>query len=204
MSRRQLEIQLDKTASFDNPDWHAEQYSTPPSIAANLLWHLHLGDELQGKTVLDLGAGTGRLGLGAVLLGAEHAHLVDIDGAALSTAQANARALGITDDEYTVTMNSAEHYDAPPGLDLAVMNPPFGTQDKGADTAFLEKAAATTDLVLSMHKAATQQFVMEWIVEHGHVLLDQHRISFPLKNTMHHHDRDVEHVDVTAVLFKTT
>jgi len=204
MSRRQLEIQLDKTTSFDDPDWHAEQYTTPPSIASNLLWHLHLGDELEGKTVLDLGAGTGRLGLGSVLLGASHAHLVDIDGNALDRAQENAAKLGVHDEEYTVTMNSAEHYEPTEHIDLTVMNPPFGTQDHGADTAFLAKAEAVSDLVLSLHKATTQQYVMEWIIEHGGVLLDQHRIQFPLLNTMHHHDRDVEYVEVVAVVFKTT
>lgn len=202
MSRKELEIALSDTDGFDDPDWHAEQYSTPPSIAANLIWHLAMSDLLEGNAVLDLGCGSGRLGLGALLLGAKHAYLVDFDGDALTKAEENAEALGLPESSYTTVMNSAEHYDAH-NVDVAVMNPPFGTQDKGADTAFLEKASQAADYVLSLHKAATQQYVMEWIVDNKGVLLDQHRIDFPLQNTMSHHDRDTAYVDVIAVLFQT-
>lgn len=203
MSRKELEIQLDKTTDFNDPDWHAEQYATPPSIAANLLWHLTLSDDITGANVLDLGAGTGRLGLGAALLGAEHVTLVDFDGAALQAAERNAARLGIDDDRYTTVLNSAKHYDPSTDFDVAIMNPPFGTQDKGADTAFLEAASEAADLILSLHKAATQHYVTRWIIDNGHRLLDQHRIDFPLQNTMHHHDRDTEHIEVVAIVFTT-
>lgn len=203
MSRHELEIALDKTQGFDNPDWHAEQYATPVDITANLLWHLHISDVLDDASVLDLGCGTGRLGLGTLLLGARHATLVDIDGAALTKAESNAEELSIPSDRYTTVMNSAEHYKPRSTFDLTVMNPPFGTQEHGADTAFLEKAATTSNLVLSLHKASTQQYLLRWVLGNGYDMLDQHRISFPLQNTMHHHDRDVKHVDVVAILFTT-
>jgi putative methylase len=203
MSRRELEIALDKTSAFDNPDWHAEQYTTPSDIAANLLWHLSLGDHLQGREVLDLGCGTGRLGLGAVLLGAAHATLVDFDGDALEKVDENADKLNIPTDKYQTVLNSADSFKPTKQFDTTVMNPPFGTQDKGADTSFLAKAASCSDIVLSLHKAATQEYVMRWIVDHDGVLLDQHRIQFPLQNTMHHHDRETEYVEVIAIMFQT-
>jgi putative methylase len=203
MSRRELEIALDKTKPFDDPDWHAEQYTTPAGIAANLLWHLHLGEHLAGRQVLDLGCGTGRLGLGSILLGADHATLVDFDGEALDNVDKNASILNVASAEYDTVLNSAEAFQPRQEYDTAVMNPPFGTQDKGADTSFLSKATSCSDIVLSLHKAATQEYVMRWIVDHDGVILDQHRIRFPLKNTMHHHDRDTEHVDVIAIMFQT-
>ncbi len=203
MSRRELEIALDKTTPFDDPDWHAEQYTTPSDIAANLLWHLSLGDHIQGREILDLGCGTGRLGLGALLLGAKKATMVDFDGEALQKVNENAGELDIPSSKYETVLNSADAFQPSQQFDTAVMNPPFGTQDKGADTSFLEKAASCSDIVLSLHKAVTQEYVMRWIVGHDGVLLDQHRIQFPLQNTMHHHDRETEYVEVIAIMFQT-
>lgn len=203
MSRKQLEIELDKTKDFRSPDWNAEQYSTPVDIAANLLWHLDLGDYIKDKKVLDLGSGPGRLGLGAALLGAKDVTLVDFDGAALHTAAENAETLGIPTDRYETVLNSAEAFEPRHTYDTTIMNPPFGTQKRGADTGFLAKATSCSDIVLSLHKAATQNYVMRWIVDHDGVLLDQHRIQFPLQNTMHHHDRDTEYVEVVAIMHTT-
>ena len=51
--------------------------------------------ELKGKTVLDVGCGSGILGLCALLLGAKSAELVDIDSQATSIAQHNAEINGL-------------------------------------------------------------------------------------------------------------
>ncbi|MEX2080511.1 MAG: 50S ribosomal protein L11 methyltransferase [Dehalococcoidia bacterium] len=52
---------------------------------------------LAGKRLLDVGTGSGVLAIAAVLLGARHAHGIDIDPIALDTARANCAANGVED-----------------------------------------------------------------------------------------------------------
>ena len=53
--------------------------------------------ELHGKTVLDVGCGSGILGLCALLLGASRAELVDVDSQATEIARHNAEINGLSD-----------------------------------------------------------------------------------------------------------
>ncbi len=55
-----------------------------------------------GKTVLDIGCGSGILSIAALLLGAESAVAVDIDSLAVKTARENAQINNIGEDRYTV------------------------------------------------------------------------------------------------------
>lgn len=53
--------------------------------------------DFSGKTVLDMGCGSGVLGLSALLLGAERATLVDFDSQAVEATKANAEFNGLAD-----------------------------------------------------------------------------------------------------------
>lgn len=53
--------------------------------------------DFRGKTVLDMGCGSGILGLSALLLGASHATLVDLDQQAVEATRANAVFNGLED-----------------------------------------------------------------------------------------------------------
>ena len=90
---RKLDLEL-FVASLDampNPKWALEQYTTPEVIAANMLYiAAYTHGDIIGKRVLDLGCGTGRLGLAAAFLGAEQVVGVDIDAAAIEVAKQNA------------------------------------------------------------------------------------------------------------------
>lgn len=66
---------------------------THPTTALCLEW-LSSAD-LNGKTVLDFGCGSGILAIAALLLGAEHAVCVDIDPQALTATRNNAEANGV-------------------------------------------------------------------------------------------------------------
>ena len=63
---------------------------------------------LTGKTVLDVGCGSGILGLCALLLGAKHAELVDIDVQATDVAVHNAQINGLTERATIKTGNLTE------------------------------------------------------------------------------------------------
>ena len=92
MKKKQLEILLERLAGFENPSPEMEQYATPASVAADMLYLAYLRGDL--RVVCDLGTGTGILAIGAALLGAR-AIGVDIDMQALKVARANAARMGV-------------------------------------------------------------------------------------------------------------
>ena len=74
------------------------------SLCLELLEQLDLAD----KTVLDVGCGSGILGLCALLLGAAHAELIDIDSQATDVAKHNAEINGLTNKSVIKTGNLTE------------------------------------------------------------------------------------------------
>lgn len=202
MSRKELEIYLDRLERFENPDELAEQYPTPSNVAANLLWNLNLDAGFQDKTVIDLGAGTGILGIGAGMLGAKHVHFIDYDGSALKTAKKNAEILP-DDVETTFTLNSVQHFNPKQTYDYALINPPFGTRNKGIDTAFLQKGCEAAHTVLSMHKTTTRVYIAKKARSFGKQILNEHHVRFPLAKTLNHHREHQKFIDVSAFILTT-
>ena len=78
-SKKALEIELSRLKGFIIAKVSSEQYITPSSIAAEVLWKAHLLGEVRDKTIVDLGCGSGILGIGALLLGAKKVIFVDND-----------------------------------------------------------------------------------------------------------------------------
>ena len=87
-----LERFLSKVAPQPNPKVHLEQYTVSEQIAANMLYiAAYANNDIVGKSVLDLGCGTGRLALGALFVGAKEVVGVDIDRLAIKTAHENSK-----------------------------------------------------------------------------------------------------------------
>ena len=97
MSRATLAVLLSRVKPFSQPRWQWEQYVTPSEAAATILWDAQTRGLLEGRTVLDLGAGTGRLGIGALLLGAE-VIFVEKDASLHEAIEENIRAIQETID----------------------------------------------------------------------------------------------------------
>ncbi len=151
-----------------SPRAYLEQYTIPPEAAAEILYiATYIYDDVVGRTIADLGCGTGRLGIGAVLLGAREAIGVDVDKVAVRVAQKNAAKMGVKGKTQWVI----GEIDAVQGLfDTVIMNPPFGTRIKHMDRSFLSKAMATARVVYSLHKRATRQYLQRFIgSKHGSV-----------------------------------
>ena len=68
--KKQLEIELSKIIDdFKEPKIKFEQYMTPPEIAAFMIHYAWMKGEIENKKIIDIGAGTGMLGIGAAFLG---------------------------------------------------------------------------------------------------------------------------------------
>ncbi len=200
VTRKKLELLLEKTPGYTRPKERLEQYITPASIAASLLWEAFVRGDIEGKTVLDMGCGTFRLGIGALVLGAEKALGIDIDLEPLMTTYSY---LG-PDPRYTLIHGDARYAELS-GIDTVVMNPPFGVKpwNRGIDIAFLEKALATAGAVYSLHKYSPglDRIVYELAHRYG-FSVESLRYLFPIKMTYIHHRRRLYRVDTVLYILR--
>ena len=80
-TKRSLATKLGVVAGFERPDAALEQYPTPPELAAHVVHLADLHGDVDGRTVIDLGTGTGMLALAAALRGP--ARVVGASGSSL-------------------------------------------------------------------------------------------------------------------------
>ena len=198
MKRIALEISLQKRPKFPNPDPALEQYLTPAPLAAELLyWALAEGD-IQGKSVLDLGCGTGIFSVGAKLLGAEISVGIDIDRGALMAARDFAIASGadigfVQADARAMPLRESVRFDT------VLMNPPFGSQKRHADRPFVEAATSLARVIYSIHLAETEPFDRLLFEKLGASDISSKTYKFEIPHTYRFHRRETELVDVVAL-----
>ena len=97
--KRDLAIKLQKISPHPKPKVALEQYTIPADLAAEILFTAcYVYNDIEGKRVIDLGTGTGRLALGAALLNAEYVVGVDIDPLSLAVAAKSSELFGVQVD----------------------------------------------------------------------------------------------------------
>jgi putative methylase len=144
-----LERFLSEIVAQPSPQARLEQYTISEQVASAMLYiATYSNDDVVGKTVLDLGCGTGRLSLGAAFLGAQEVVGVDIDKRAIETAAENSRKVHM---EERVQWVVGEINSVVGRFDTVLQNPPFGVQNREADRAFLVKALESGNSVYSLH-----------------------------------------------------
>ena len=77
-SKKAVTVVLSGLKGFESPKVRVEQYSTDAEIAAEVLWYAYMKGDI-GKVSVDLGCGTGILGIGLLALGSEKVHFIDSD-----------------------------------------------------------------------------------------------------------------------------
>jgi len=162
-----LEKAIAEIEPHPEPKAYLEQYTITPQVAAEILYiAAYIHDDIIDKTVIDLGCGTGRLAIGAAILGAREAIGVDIDKAAVRLAQKNAEKMGAAEKTLWITAD----IDAVRGsFNTVLQNPPFGVQRRRADRRFMTKALELADKVYSLHKGGerNREFIKRFIEKHG-------------------------------------
>jgi len=164
--RLDLERFLQRTLQHPSPRAFLEQYSIPVDVAAEILFlAAYVHDDIVGKTIVDLGCGTGRLALAAAFLGAATAVGVDIDKVAIKMAKENSERLSMKGKTSWVLGDiEALHGD----FHTVLQNPPFGVQRRGADRRFILKALELAPIVYSLHKSgeSNRAFIKRFIERH--------------------------------------
>ena len=145
---------LEAVPPHPRPVAELEQYTIPADLAADILFlaAFTFGD-IEGKRVLDPGCGTGRLAIGAALLGASEAVGIDLDPLAIELAVKASEELGVSDRTHWIVGDIRAVRGR---FDTALQNPPFGVRRKGADRPFLAKAIETCSVIYSLHKSGEE------------------------------------------------
>lgn len=197
MKKRTLEMVLQQIRPLTQPKPFLEQYSTPATIAADVLFTAYANNDIKDKIVVDLGCGNGIFAIGASLLGSAMSIGVDADPLAIKEAMVNAAALG-TNVEFVLA--KIPQFSA--RADVVIQNPPFGSQRRGADRPFLETAMSIASVVYTMHHAETIDFVMNFVKSSGWEIALQKRYKFVIPHMFEFHKKMKKDFDVLLLCIR--
>ncbi len=192
-SKKELEIFVESLPTFRRPKLRLEQYPTDAAVVAAAVWDAHMRGLLEAA--IDLGCGTGRFALAAAAMGARRVLCVDVDVDALEVAKEAAAARNL----HAVDFLAA---DAPTlalrrRFAVAFQNPPFGIwSGRGTDVAFLAAAVKHADVVYTIHKLPTLQYVKETVERWGYRLEVVDTAVLNIKPMYRHHRKRIHKVEV--------
>ena len=148
-------------------------------------------DDIISKSVADLGCGTGRLAIGAKLLGADPMVGVEIDLDTLRVASHNAKQARVSVEWILGDIAALRG-----PFDTIVMNPPFGTKLAHNDKRFLAHAMQIATVVYSIHKKSTRKHMVTFIRNAGGRLDGVHETTLRIPRTFSFHRKKTHQVDV--------
>ncbi len=191
LSKRQLEIRLGKLKLLEKPSLRLEQYPVSSEVASELLFLAGFEhNDLNGR-VIDLGTGTGRLAIGAALMGAEEVVGVDVDEQALAVARENAEAADVEVEWVRSDIEKIKEK-----FDAVIMNPPYGTRTVHADTRFLGRAFQLAPVVYSIHKSSTRDFLIQFVTRSGWQVSQVRSMKMDIPHLFEFHEKKRSTIEV--------
>ena len=200
MKKKELEIILQRVPPFNKPSPNLEQYMTPAGIAADIVFTAHQYGDIENKTVLDLGCGTGIFSVGAFLTGAKKVIGVDIDRGCVRIARKYAEKKNLK-----IIFLVKDVKDVEIKCDTVIMNPPFGAQksDQKADRKFIEKGFEISHVIYSLHLTKTIPFLEKMIFSLGGTITYKKKYVFPIRWMFEFHEKQIAYYDVTMLRIET-
>lgn len=190
-SKRQLEIQLSKLKILEVPSLRLEQYPVSPEVASELLFMAGFEHNDLERRTIDLGTGTGRLAIGAALMGPNRVAGADIDPKALDMARENARIASVDVDWIESPVEKLEG-----SYDTVLMNPPYGTRIAHADLGFLDKAFQLAPVIYTIHKSATRRYLTSYVQKRRRKLNETRSMILDLPYMFKFHRKKTKSVEV--------
>ena len=146
--------------------------------------------DLQGATI-DLGTGTGRLAIGAALMGCSKVVGVDLDERAVALAKENGAVAGVQ-----VEWIVSDIADVEGRYDTVVMNPPYGTRTPHLDVQFLDRAFRLAPIVYSIHKSSTRDYLRKAITSRNIEIGEIRGMDLDIPHTFPFHQKKRKSVQV--------
>ena len=216
---------LEKVPKHPNPKVELEQYSTPATIAADLVWNAYGLGDIDNMSVLDLGCGTGIFAIASSLMGASYSLGVDIDDESIALAKITQNSISeehdidITNTNFIVgdinsfnsindllnernPVNDDNNSKSLNRFDTLIQNPPFGSQEKGsrhADRKFMEFAVNSADVIYSFHMKNTEEFVIDYYRDLGAEVSHKLVYNFPIPKIYDFHTEESREVKVVVL-----
>ena len=223
--KKHLEMILEKVPNHPNPKVGLEQYSTPATIAADLVWNAYGLGDIDNMSVLDLGCGTGIFAIASSLMGASYSLGVDIDDESIALAKITQNSISeehdidITNTNFIVgdinsfnsindllnernPVNDDNNSKSLNRFDTLIQNPPFGSQEKGsrhADRKFMEFAVNSADVIYSFHMKNTEEFVIDYYRDLGAEVSHKLVYNFPIPKIYDFHTEESREVKVVVL-----
>jgi len=196
-SKTSLAVKLSKLKIFENPSAKDEQYAADSEVAADILWNAFMNNNIKGKIIADFGAGTGILGIGALMLGAKKVFFVEKDANALKICMENIKSVKeFIHGKFELINKDISEFNEE--VNIVIENPPFGTKQEHADKVFLEKAFKTAPIIYSIHKTSTKDFVLAISKDAGFEVTRQYNFNMLLKTTMKFHSKKLQRIEVSC------
>ncbi|TFG17664.1 MAG: hypothetical protein EU530_10320 [Promethearchaeota archaeon] len=189
---------------FKSPNVQLEQYITDAISTVDFLYFIAVDHkDILGNIIVDLGAGTGRLGLTSLLMGAEIVIAVEKDVNAIKILKKNADVLELLDhlhifqtdislinDSERASIIQLLQKSSTSGTEIVcVMNPPFGVQIRNADRPFLQLAMSICDKIYSIHLSnpKTRSYLERFVGTHGWKITTIHSQKMILEGSFSFH-----------------
>ena len=216
---------LEKIPKHPNPKVELEQYSTPATIAADLIWNAYGLGDIDNMSVLDLGCGTGIFAIASSLMGANYSLGIDIDEESIAIAKITQNDIfhehDIDDSSANFIVGDINSFNSISDLlnesnykninnniapvnrfDTLIQNPPFGSQEKGtrhADRKFMEFAVNSADVIYSFHMKNTEEFVIDYYRDLGADVSHKLVYKFPIPKIYDFHREDSRDVRIVVL-----
>ncbi len=190
---------------FEQPEARLEQYITDATSTVDLLYYITVdNNDIVDNVILDLGAGTGRLGLTCLLLGAKIVVAVEKDANAIRILQENASNLELQPYIHILQKDLSQLLDIDKNEILevlnkknsdskiiCVMNPPFGVQVRNADRPFLKFAMEVSDKIYSIHLSnqKTRTYFHKFVDYHGWQISSIHSQTMYIEGSFSFHKK---------------
>jgi len=203
-SRKELEIILSSLKDFSNPKEILEQWMTPPDVAASMIWSAQ--EDLRNRLVADFGAGTGILGIGALLIGAKKVYFVEIDKEALKICESNIKLIEeMLEIEFNYELINDDVRNFSYTIDTVIMNPPWGLEKRRhLDRVFILTAFKNAEVVYTLihYSKESLSFFEKLAKKHSFSMETIALVRFPLKFQYKHHRRPIKYVSASFICFR--
>ena len=223
--KKHLEMILENVPQHPNPKVGLEQYSTPATIAADLVWNAYGLGDIRDMNVLDLGCGTGIFAIASSLMGARSSLGVDIDDESIALAKITQNSISKQDDidinNTNFIVGDINSFNSISDLfncndyeninnnhmsinkfDTLIQNPPFGSQEKGkrhADRKFMDFAVNSAEVIYSFHMKSTEEFVIDYYRDLGADVTHKLVYKFPIPKIYDFHSEESHDVKVVVL-----